>query len=55
LTAGVIALDFIHATFQSTDGCNAKEVEVDLIRAFSSVAKQLYDEEGLLSVYVSSA
>jgi hypothetical protein len=26
-----------------------------LIRAFSSVAKQLYDEEGLLSVYVSSA
>ncbi|KAL9185549.1 hypothetical protein ACHAXT_003326 [Thalassiosira profunda] len=53
LTSGVIVLDFNHAAFQSAEGYNAKEFEVDLIRALGSVAKQLYEQEGLLSVYVN--
>eukprot|EP01082_Thalassiosira_pseudonana_P002877 g2672.t1 g2672 contig12:582655-585354(+) len=53
LTSGVLVLDFNHAAFHSTENYNAKEVEVDLIRAMSSVAKQLYEDEGLLAVYVN--
>mmetsp|Transcript_14274 Transcript_14274/g.29129 ORF Transcript_14274/g.29129 Transcript_14274/m.29129 type:complete len:887 (+) Transcript_14274:132-2792(+) len=47
LTSGVVVLDFNHPAFHN------KEFEVDLIRALSSVAKQLYEELGLLSVYVN--
>jgi shikimate-5-dehydrogenase/3-dehydroquinate dehydratase type I len=47
LTSGVLVLDFNHPAFHT------KEFEVDLIRALSSVAKQLYEELGLLSVYVN--
>ena len=55
LTSGVIVLDFNHAAFHNSEGYNynAKEYEIDLIRALSSVANQLYEEEGLLSVYVN--
>jgi pentafunctional AROM polypeptide len=53
LTSGVLVLDFNHPAFQSSDNYNAKEFEIDLIRAMSSVAKQLYEEMGLLSVYVN--
>ena len=53
LTSGVLVLDFNHPAFQSSDNYNAKEFEIDLIRALSSVAKQLYEEMGLLSVYVN--
>ena len=47
LTSGIIVLDFNHPAFHN------KEFEVDLIRALSSVAKQLYEELGLLSLYVN--
>ena len=47
LTSGVVVLDFNHPAFHN------KEYEVDLIRALSSVAKELYEEVGLLSVYVN--
>jgi len=47
LTSGVIVLDFNHEAFQT------KEYEVDLIRAMGSIAKQLYEEDGLLCVYVN--
>jgi len=47
LTSGVLVLDFNHPAFHT------KEFEVDLIRALSSVAMQLYEELGLLSVYVN--
>mmetsp|Transcript_23706 Transcript_23706/g.47383 ORF Transcript_23706/g.47383 Transcript_23706/m.47383 type:complete len:963 (-) Transcript_23706:27-2915(-) len=53
LKSGVIVLDFNHAAFRDQEGYNAKEFEVDLIRALSSVAMQLYEDEGLLSVYVN--
>jgi len=47
LTSGVIVLDFNHEAFQT------KEYEVDLIRAMGSIAKTLYEEDGLLCVYVN--
>ena len=53
LTSGVIIIDFNHAAFHTTENYNAQEYEVDLIRALSNVAKILYEEEGLLSVYVN--
>ncbi|KAL7479546.1 hypothetical protein ACHAW6_005275 [Cyclotella cf. meneghiniana] len=53
LTSGVIVLDFNHPAFHSYDGYNAKEYEIDLVRALSSLAKQLYEDEGLLVVYVN--
>lgn len=58
LTSGVIVLDFNHPAFHDNDnegggGYKAKEYEIDLIRALSSVAKQLYEDEGLLCVYVN--
>jgi len=53
LTSGVIVLDFNHAAFHATENYKAEDFEVDLIRALGSVAKVLYEEEGLLSVYVN--
>eukprot|EP00804_Cyclotella_cryptica_P011537 CCRYP_019891-RA/>CCRYP_019891-RA protein AED:0.06 eAED:0.06 QI:639/1/1/1/1/1/2/129/730 len=53
LTSGVIVLDFNHPAFHSSEGYNAKEYEIDLVRALSSLAKQLYEEQGLLAVYVN--
>jgi len=53
LTGGVIVLDFNHAAFHSREGYDAKEYETDLVRALASVAKVLYEDEGLLSVYVN--
>ncbi|KAL7469857.1 hypothetical protein ACHAXS_010127 [Conticribra weissflogii] len=53
LKSGVIVLDFNHAAFRDQEGYNAEEFEVDLIRALSSVAMQLYKDEGLLSVFVN--
>jgi len=49
LTSGVITLDFNHAAFQTDD----EGMKVDLTRAMSSLAKQLYEDEGLLAVYVN--
>ena len=48
LTTGVIVIDFNHAAFGLS-----KEYEVDLIRALGMVAKELYEDEKLLSVYVN--
>jgi hypothetical protein len=48
LTTGVIVIDFNHAAFGIS-----KEYEVDLIRALGMVAKELYEDEKLLSVYVN--
>jgi pentafunctional AROM polypeptide len=53
LTSGVIVLDFNHAAFHDAEGYEAKEYEVDLIRALGSVAKQLYEDVRLLSIYVN--
>ena len=48
LTTGVIVIDFNHAAFTASEDC-----EVDLIRALGMVAKELYEDEKLLSVYVN--
>lgn len=48
LTTGVLVIDFNHAAFDIS-----KEYEVDLIRALGMVAKELYEDEKLLSVYVN--
>jgi 3-dehydroquinate dehydratase type I len=53
LTSGVLVLDFNHAAFHDADGYKAKEYEIDLVRALSSLAKQLYEDERLLTVYVN--
>jgi pentafunctional AROM polypeptide len=51
LSTGVVVLDFNHPAFSSSS--NDRELEVDLIRALGSVAKRLYEEEGLMCVYVN--
>lgn len=48
LTTGVMVLDFNHLAFTSYPA-----EEVDLIRALGSVAKRLYENEGLLCIYVN--
>ncbi|KAL7548791.1 hypothetical protein ACHAWF_012047 [Thalassiosira exigua] len=55
LTSGVIVLDLNNAAFHDDEGCQykAREYEVDLIQALGAVAKTLYQEEELMSIYVN--
>jgi hypothetical protein len=50
LTTGVIVLDFNHCVFTT----HSSE-EVDLIRSLGSVAKRLYENEGLLCITILSS
>jgi len=50
MDSGVLVVDFNHEAFSAPD---AEEYETDLISAMASLAKQLYEDEGLLVVYVN--